>query len=96
MPRPLLPHLPLAPCEPQLLELAEAHNAQHPEQRGWFAAGLPWALKELTGCSRAHAHRVVREGMSWEFADRLAIALGLHPANLWGQAWWDLPNGAPE
>lgn len=22
-------------------------------------------------------------------ADRLAVALGLHPADVWGQAWWD-------
>lgn len=35
-------------------------------------------------------HRARREGLSWVHADRWAVALGFHPAEVWGQAWWAL------
>ncbi len=38
----------------------------------------------------AQLHRARREGLSWVHADRWAVALGFHPATVWGQAWWSL------
>lgn len=35
----------------------------------------------------AQLHRARREGLSWVHADRWAVALGFHPAEVWGQAW---------
>jgi len=38
----------------------------------------------------AQLHRARREGLSWVHADRWAVALGFHPAEVWGDAWWAL------
>ncbi|MGI8753588.1 MAG: helix-turn-helix domain-containing protein [Acidimicrobiales bacterium] len=35
-------------------------------------------------------HRARRDGLTWVHADRWAVALGFHPAEVWGQAWWSL------
>lgn len=28
-------------------------------------------------------------GVTWDLADRIAGALGLHPSSVWGELWWD-------
>lgn len=35
--------------------------------------------------------RWARHGLQWWSADRAAIALGVHPCEVWGGAWWALP-----
>jgi hypothetical protein len=29
-------------------------------------------------------------GQRWGYADRLACALGMHPCEIWGDAWWEI------
>ena len=35
-------------------------------------------------------YRFIRDGLTWTMADRLAIRLGYHPAEIWGHEWWAL------
>jgi lambda repressor-like predicted transcriptional regulator len=59
------------------------------ERRGWSAADLGLrAGAPSVGAARKWVHRWKRRGLDeWE-ADRVATALGVHPAELWGGAWW--------
>lgn len=34
--------------------------------------------------------------LAWITADRLACALGLHPASIWGEDWWAVARAADE
>lgn len=33
-------------------------------------------------------HRWRIEGLTFDQADRLAVRVGFHPANVWGALWW--------
>lgn len=37
-----------------------------------------------------HFREYKAEGLTWQAADRLACAVGMHPVNLWGDEWMDL------
>lgn len=57
----------------------------------WFQKrGYPTAvISELTGIGRRRLTRWQSAGVPEEEADRIACSLGLHPADIWGDAWWD-------
>lgn len=66
------------------------------EWRCWRMNQSTWKLKtgsntgtlaELTGYNRRTLVRWRREGIPLEDADRIAVALGLHPASIWSE-WW--------
>jgi len=40
--------------------------------------------------------RLLRAPLSWFVADRFAVALGRHPAELWGDDWWAVADTARE
>lgn len=47
---------------------------------------VPAVLRQLVRMRRPGAT------VSLDTADRWSIALGLHPALVWGEAWWSLPD----
>jgi transposase-like protein len=52
-------------------------------------------LARALGVDRAQLGRWRRTGVTPSTADRLAVRLGFHPAELWPQ-WFDLPTGVDE
>lgn len=74
MPRPLLPLLDPAP-------LRRARDLQGRTNNEWA---------EKAGCSFSELQQRIYEPMSWAAADRFATALGLHPAEVWGDDWWSV------
>ena len=53
-------------------------------------AGGVMALARLVGCSRGVVHRAAHgAGVRLVEADAWSCALGLHPAEVWGDLWWD-------
>ena len=48
------------------------------------------ALARALGVDRVQVSRWRRTGIGLATADRLAIAIGLHPVDLWPE-WYDLP-----
>lgn len=65
--------LPVAP----LLEHCRAHEMDQGD------------LAELAGTTVRAVQRWRHRGVPWSIADRAAIRLGLHPAELWPD-WWTL------
>lgn len=61
--------------------------ALHPEDS---LVGAARAIGRGQGITEANIHRVLREGLTWMEADRWAVALGHHPTEVWGRAWWAL------
>lgn len=61
------------------------------------AAGHPRnhhaATARRLGVSREQVTRWAnrRQNITPLQADRCAVRLGHHPADIWGQAWWDIP-----
>jgi len=53
-----------------------------------------WGVSEKS--ARARVYRLARAGLSVYDADALATALGEHPGNVWGDAWWDAMVGDDE
>lgn len=60
-------------------------------------------LAELIGVDVVAVQTYLYRPISWSLADRIACALGLHPAELWGDDWWavarayeELPHAGPE
>jgi hypothetical protein len=48
-------------------------------------------LSEMIGIStRAITRWRTSGGIPWTSADEAAVALGLHPALVWGDAWWNV------
>lgn len=94
-PRRTVPRLPVAPLLPHL-EREAWWNDQTRRYGGRTDAyvtrttsGPPVALQRLLGCERRKAQRIVSEGLIREDdADLVAAKLGLHPADIWGGAWW--------
>jgi DNA-binding MurR/RpiR family transcriptional regulator len=57
----------------------------------YAATGLSISeLARLGGISRQSVHRYIRRGgLPTYTADRLAVAAHLHPAEVWGWAWYE-------
>lgn len=51
-------------------------------------AGLA-ALAQRLGVSHRYLRALRSRGMTWKQADRFAIALGFHPAEIWPAIWWE-------
>lgn len=74
MPRPALPTLDPAPLR---AVIARRHRTY---------ADLAYTLNvDIRAVEQA-----MNVSMAWENADRYAIALGVHPWEIWGDAWWDV------
>ena len=43
----------------------------------------------LAGLNPSYALRLANDGFTEQMADRVAVACGYHPAEIWGQLWWD-------
>lgn len=46
-------------------------------------------IADIAGLDQAYAGRLAQEGLTEQMADRIAIACGFHPAEIWGDLWWD-------
>lgn len=77
MPRYELPRLSIEPVDRAL------------RIRGWTWADLARAVgRHRDTIGQLHCSH--RDGIRWETADRVAVALDFHPAELWGADWWAL------
>jgi len=72
----ILPRLDPAP----LIALAKRQGRTYED---WAAAA---------GMPRNSLYKRLYEPLSWGTADRLAIALGYHPALVWGDKWWQIQD----
>lgn len=57
-------------------------------------AGGVSQLARIVGTSRRSVQRAGRSGLRVWKADRWACALGLHPSEVWGHAWWSAADTA--
>lgn len=81
------PRLPLAPALPYVAAEIDWHR----EASNNPSAGYPIALATLAGATRRTAHRwLTEQAIPERWADRLACALGEHPATIWGADYWRL------
>jgi hypothetical protein len=81
-----LPRLPLQP----LLEATGVSKSESIRDR--YVTGRPNPISELAhrcGVRARTVHRWRTNDLEMYVADRAAISCGLHPADVWGQAWWD-------
>lgn len=46
------------------------------------------ATSQTIGISMRTIHRWQNHGIPESMADHVAIAFGLHPANIWPEQWW--------
>jgi len=54
-------------------------------------AGLTYSeLARRVGSERNTLRRRMNRPVRWDGADLLATAIGCHPGDIWGSAWWDL------
>lgn len=82
--------------------LLEQRNLPHRALCG-MGRQVPWSdewIGRVLGAgnrtaARQRAQHIKRLGLTEWQADRLAIALGLHPSLVWGDAWWDTVPGTP-
>jgi hypothetical protein len=76
------------PLDP-LRKLAELKADLHAEDgRGGFTERL---FAEMLGTTAMSLNRWSKTGMvPWASADECAVALGLHPALVWGDLWWNV------
>ena len=49
-------------------------------------------LSEITEVAESTVSNWKKHGIPEPQADRVAVRLGLHPASIWGDQWWDLAN----
>lgn len=76
-------HLPWAPLE-ALLQVKHLDRKDHGNQ------GLVHHAHHDLGMTRRTVLRYIAAGsVPFAQADELAMALGLHPAEVWGRDWWD-------
>jgi hypothetical protein len=80
--------LPFEPLDRLLMAGADGNWRAAFTRKDLFLSTL---VAELAGVHRGSVSRWRREGgMPEDVADRVACALGRHPSNVWGPAWWDL------
>lgn len=89
------PRLPLEPLEAAVGPMTLRHRSAHEPRRHDAGSaevdhpgGVHPRIAELAGVSRRTVVRWRHIGIPLELADRAACALGLHPANVWGDQWW--------
>ena len=83
MSRPPAPRLPLAP----LIATVEGRRWMVARNGGVQRTGPVKELSRETGVTTRSIHRYAHDGVPVDQADRMAIALGEHPAIVWGDAW---------
>lgn len=77
------------PIEP-LRAIAAAKADLHSDESvsGGFTQRL---FADMIGMTDRSVTRWMRDGrIPWSSADEAAVALGLHPALVWGDAWWNV------
>lgn len=72
------------PFEPLLTRVGVSSTASS-------TTSSPGPFLDRIGVTRSSWTRWRASGIPWYWADRAAAAYGLHPCEVWGEAWWDLP-----
>jgi lambda repressor-like predicted transcriptional regulator len=86
------------PFEPLYEVLVRSHGGVRTgEGRRWRERRDDWAtnraLAELAGTSTRQLERWKAAGrIRAVMADRVAVAIGMHPAEIWGDQWWALAS----
>lgn len=82
------------PLDPLWAYVAARHRpvSRGPAHARWTCPFTAVDLAEEVGVSQRQVHRWRAQGLSWMVADRVAVALGTHPAIVWGNAFWDEPE----
>lgn len=93
-------HLTCSACgEPAVLTVTLTRPATA-ERAGTDGPRLPWEplarhlpasmtdAADRLGITRDRLRQHRDNGVAVELADRYAVAIGLHPAHVWGAAWW--------
>lgn len=81
-----MPRLPVTPLMEQAARRVRICNEQvigGPTDRPSLVR-----IADYLGTSSETLHRCLRDGVTYRLGDRFATALGLHPAELWGDLWW--------
>ena len=76
--------LPLAP----LLDAVRRHSRPRLAGDGMLLSGTA-LVAEACGVTKRTVQRWAQAGLTWDAADKAACSLGLHPASVFGRAWWD-------
>lgn len=77
------PRLPFAP----LMAVVE-RRGWAPDPVNYQALGANRTAAMVLGVSLRTIVRWRRHGLTWDAADKAACSLGLHPASVWGDAFW--------
>jgi hypothetical protein len=81
--------------EPLWRYVQRRHRPRHDTPEGGRLWGANMAafgvsdVAEAVGVSSKTVQRWKVDGLSWSVADRAAVAVGAHPATVWGDEWWD-------
>ncbi len=83
------------PIEPlRAIAAAQADRHADTEATGGFTQRL---FADMIGMTDRSVTRWMQDGrIPWSSADEAAVALGLHPALVWGDAWWDVKGDLAE
>lgn len=90
MKAPLPRSLSLAPVLARLADESCSRALDPDPTRRCHTVGCVRAVAEHVGISRRTLHRYASKGVTIDQAERIADALGTHPADLWGVAAWNV------
>ena len=83
--KPPILKLPFGPLQSILRRRWEGHAEDYRKVEFCVAA-----MAEQLATDRRMIYRWQETGVPWPTADRLAVLIGLHPSEVWGDAWWEL------
>lgn len=77
--------VPIAPLVPHLRAWQRANQRQDRSGRVMAPAPFP----DDAGLNHRYWEALACGTVTLYTADRMACAIGMHPAEIWGDAWWD-------
>lgn len=80
---------PLAPLLEHIDVPQEADRFGQKSAMGLLALRLHIVYSMTENGGRVRVHRWAHRGLMPEEADMAAVALGLHPCQVWGSLWWE-------
>ncbi len=90
------PRLPRVPLQPLLEFLERDYDLSHTTENLALEGPNISAACRLLGVSRALWQRWIWDGITFNAADKLAVRLGHHPIEIWGDHWTALdPQETP-
>lgn len=87
--RPTVPFAPLAVAVPPAPQLRPAGRMDIE-----MMIGTERQVADLIGVAPRTCYRWKRNGVPLDDADRIAVALGMHPFAIWGEAWAEMIDAA--